>query len=400
MSRQLISRSPDLKRLQDEGYDLEIRHGHLLVKHVPYVTPDGEVDYGVLVSRLDLAGDATETPRDHVALFSGKKPCDRSGQPLDQIINAEQHQDLGAGLTVDFTFSSKPPGGYRDYHEKMTTYVRILASPAEAMDPKATATTFPVIEPDDAEESVFRYLDTASSRAGITAVSEKLGVAAVAIIGLGGTGTYILDLVAKTPVREIHIFDGDDFLQHNAFRSPGAPSAEDLQARRRKTDYWASVYAPMRQGIIPHSERLDESNINELDGFDFVFLALDETADKRALLERLESMGLSFIDTGIGVDERDGALGGIVRITTSTPAARDHVWDQHRIPLLHAVGDDAYDTNIQVAELNALAATFAVIKWKKLLGFYDDLEHEHHSLFTIDGNQLTNDDKPPTARSV
>ena len=37
---------------------------------------------------------------------------------------------------------------------------------------------------------------------------------------------------------------------------------------------------------------------------------------------------------------------------------------------------------------------WAVIKWKKLFGFYADLEHEHHSAYTIDGNHLTNEDSP------
>jgi tRNA A37 threonylcarbamoyladenosine dehydratase len=46
---------------------------------------------------------------------------------------------------------------------------------------------------------------------------------------MGGTGSYILDLVAKTAVMEIHLFDGDDFNQHNAFRAPGAASLEDLE---------------------------------------------------------------------------------------------------------------------------------------------------------------------------
>src|SRR5581483_356266 len=36
MSRQLISRSPDLQRLENEGYNLEIRSGYLLVRDVPY----------------------------------------------------------------------------------------------------------------------------------------------------------------------------------------------------------------------------------------------------------------------------------------------------------------------------------------------------------------------------
>lgn len=37
MSHQLISRNPDLTQLRDEGYDIEIRAGYLLLKNVPYV---------------------------------------------------------------------------------------------------------------------------------------------------------------------------------------------------------------------------------------------------------------------------------------------------------------------------------------------------------------------------
>jgi hypothetical protein len=32
----------------------------------------------------------------------------------------------------------------------------------------------------------------------------------------------VLDFTAKTHVKEIHLFDGDTFFQHNAFRAPGA----------------------------------------------------------------------------------------------------------------------------------------------------------------------------------
>jgi hypothetical protein len=41
---------------------------------------------------------------------------------------------------------------------------------------------------------------------------KKLELGKIAIIGLGGTGSYVLDLAAKTPVKEIHLFDGDKFL--------------------------------------------------------------------------------------------------------------------------------------------------------------------------------------------
>src|SRR5258707_11145027 len=109
----------------------------------------------------------------------------------------------------------------------MTTYAAILAGPAEVLKPGVSPRTFRT--PEEEEESVFNYTETASDRVGIGALTELLAKDKVAIIGLGGTGSYILDLVAKTPVREIRIFDADEFLQHNAFRAPGAASIEDLR---------------------------------------------------------------------------------------------------------------------------------------------------------------------------
>ena len=62
-----------------------------------------------------------------------------------------------------------------------------------------------------------------------------------------------------------------------------------------------------------------------------------------------------------------------------------------RIPCSEADVENEYDKNIQIADLNALNATLAVIKWKKLFGFYADHEHEHFSTYTIDCNLLTSD---------
>ena len=233
MSQQLINRSPDLKRLRDEGYDVEVRAGHLLIKDVPYVNSQRQVKRGVLVSVLTLAGDATTRPSDHVAMFAGEHPCNKDGSEIIKIKNSSARQQIDAGLYIDHLFSSKPSSGYPDYFEKMDTYATIISSPAHSLDPSATAKTFPAIKADEGE-SVFNYIDTASSRAEINMVSRKLELEKIAIVGLGGTGSYILDLVAKTPVKEIHLFDGDSFSQHNAFRSPGAPSIDALIKQPKK----------------------------------------------------------------------------------------------------------------------------------------------------------------------
>jgi hypothetical protein len=393
MSRQLISRSPDLQRLVADGYDVEIKDGYLLVKDVPYVSATVEIRRGVLVSKLDVAGDVTTPPGDHTAFFVGDHPCHRNGSKLVQIEHSSNRQQLADGLAVDHLFSAKPASGaYPDYYVKMTTYVAIIASPAQSIDPTVTAMTFPVLE-SEKEDSVFRYIDTASSRAGTGAVTSKLELRRVAIVGLGGTGSYVLDLIAKTPVREIHLFDGDRFLQHNAFRSPGAPSIDELRQAPQKVTFFADRYSAMRRGIVPHDCNVDDSNVDLLHDMDFVFLCLDRGAAKMLLVQKLEEFDLPFVDVGMGVQEVDGALLGILRVTTSTRERRDHV-RAGRIPFSDGDINNEYSRNIQIADLNALNAALAVIRWKKLFGFYLDLDREHHSTYTIDGNILTNDDRP------
>ena len=392
MSRSLISRSPDLRKLADDGYDIDIVSGHLVIRDAPYVNASREVKRGILVSALDLAGDVTARPTTHVVMFCGEYPCDRHGRELEKIRCGSGRQAIGDGLVVDHSFSSKPPNGYEDYYHKMTTYVGIISGPAEAIDATATARPRRVLEP-GVGDTPFKYLDTASSRAGITAVSAKLELNRIAIVGVGGTGSYVLDFVAKTPVRQIHLFDGDDFLQHNAFRSPGAPSLEELEALPKKVRHHAAHYSRIRTGIVEQGN-LDASNLDELKGMDFVFICIDHSEAKGPIVEKLEQLGTPFIDVGMGIELVDDQLQGVVRVTASTPSKRDHVRGKKRIALSGGGVDGAYSRNLQIAELNALNAALAVIKWKKLLGFYRDLEEEHFSAYTLDGNSIVNEDGP------
>ncbi|MBW4985879.1 ThiF family adenylyltransferase [Mameliella sp. CS4] len=388
MSRRLINLNDDLKALEKDGYEVAVRGGHLVVSNVPYVNARAEVKRGDLVSVLELRGDRTlSPPRQHIAMFAGEHPCDQSGSRLRHIEHSGSRRNLGDGLVVDHSFSAKPKDGYRDYHHKMTTYIEMISSPARKLDPTATAQTYAVAASDDVP-SVFRYMDTASTRAGIGAITEKLRMAKVAIVGLGGTGSYVLDLIAKTPVEEIHLFDGDDFFQHNAFRGPGAARFSEISSPKKKVGYWAERYDPLRKGLIQHPVFLDEDNAVLLDEMDFVFLCVDSGAGKRPVVERLEESGKPFIDVGMGVQVAGDQLLGIVRVTTSLPDRRSH-FRQH-VGLGDAGVDQAYSRNIQIAELNALNASLAVIRWKKLCGFYFDPEDEMTCNYTIDGNVIDN----------
>lgn len=366
---------------------MEIRGSYLLISHVPYVDAQRSVQYGTLVSAIDFAGDNIAKPGTHVVYFIGTPPCHKDGSVMTQIQHSSGTQQLGDGIVVNHSFSHKPASGYADYYEKMARYIEVISAPARSLDRSATAATFRVIE-SQPEESVFNYIDTNSSRAEIVAISEKLMDYKIGIIGLGGTGGYVLDLVAKTLAEQIHLFDGDKLAQHNAFRAPGAPTVEQLRVPGPKVDYFAGIYSNMHCGIHPHCCFVDATNVHELRGLDFVFMCIDDGRPKRAIIAYLEANSIPFIDVGMGVHIADDSLIGILRITPSTAKKRDHV---DKLISFDDAEDDEYSTNIQIAELNMLSAALAVIKWKKLLGFYQDLEGEHNCTYSINLNQLLSD---------
>ena len=395
MSRLLINRSWDLQKLQNEGYELDIKAGFLLVKGVPYVNSRKEVHRGTLVVKLVLAGDKTTRPDDHVAYFAGEYPCNADGTEIAQIKHITGERTLAEGVVIQHSFSAKPKpeNSYPDYHKKIATYAAILAGPAQLIDPTAKPQTFKVVAPEEeTPETPFNYTDTASSRAEIDVITAKLQkLKRVAIAGLGGTGSYVLDFVAKTPVWEIHLYDGDAYLQHNAFRSPGAPSLAELEVQTQKATWFKDIYSKMHSGVKDHPVYIDESNVEELRSMDFVFVCVDSGESKELIIRKLEEFNVPFIDVGMGVRVADEMLAGAVRVTTSTPGRRNHF--RGRVSF-EDLGNNEYNRNIQVADLNALNAALAVIKWKKLFGFYLDMKSEHHSQFHTATNKLINEDNP------
>jgi hypothetical protein len=391
MSTELIDRNSDLRQLRDEGYAVQIKDGYLLLKDVPYVNASGKVCRGVLLSTLTLAGDVTQRPDSHTVWFAGETPCDKDGKEIEGIKHSSTNGQAMAGLKTSFMFSNKPADGYANYYEKMTRYADIISHPAAAIDEAATPKSGSVVTATDSQ-SVFNYLDTATSRAGVGETSARLRVGRIAIIGLGGTGSYALDLVAKTPVGELHLFDGDRFLQHNAFRSPGAASIEELRATLSKVEYLTHIYSKMRRGIIPHGEYVTEQNIELLREMDFVFICIDRNSPKKIIVDRLLEWGIPFIDVGMGLRLHEGSITGQVRTTLGTPEKHDHLG--HRMSFVDDNDDAAYDSNIQIADLNALNAALAVVRWKKLFGFYLDRSQEHQSVYRVGDNISINEDQP------
>ena len=240
---------------------------------------------------------------------------------------------------------------------------------------------------------VFKYPDTNSSRAGIGALNMRFEGMKIAIVGVGGTGSYILDLVSKTCVNEIHLFDGDVFQVHNAFRAPGACAVETFDAKGEltKVKYYTDIYMRMRNGIVPHPVYVDESNIDDLQGFDFVFISVDRNKVRDFITKQLLNHKVPFIDVGMGIDKVGDQLVGTLRVTAGTPERYDHL--KNRIGS-EEFTENQYASNIQVADMNCLNAALAVLRWKKMVGFYQDLKQEFNNLYSINTGKLFNEDLP------
>ncbi|MFK3739024.1 ThiF family adenylyltransferase [Massilia sp. TN1-12] len=348
MSRLLISRNPELQRLINEGFDIELRSGYLLVHSVPYATSNKQVARGVIVSELTMATpDVLGRPSTHQVHFVGEHPCKADGTDLVQIRCQSDEFKLAEGITAQHHFSNKPKCGYyENYYEKITSYVRVISGQAKALDPSADARTFRTREPIE-ENSVFLYQDTASSRAGIQRLAARFCQQRIAFVGLGGTGSYALDLVAKTHVAEIHLFDADILRPHNAFRFPGAISREILDRGITKVKHLSEHYSTMRRGVVPHEVMIHEDNVMELAGFDYVFLCVDRGEARQLVLQALANTGVTVIDVGMGLNlsHDQESIWGTCRVTVSTPSTR-HI-ALTRIPKVDR-DEELYASNIQV----------------------------------------------------
>ena len=232
----------------------------------------------------------------------------------------------------------------------------------------------------------FNFSNTFEARSQIGPVQDRIREMRIAIIGLGGTGSYVLDLIAKTPVAEIHLLDADELDWHNLMRAPGAPTGEEIeeigdiksQAREPlpKVAYYHSKYAPLGKGICPHPFRVDsQSTLAEFlssQPIDFAFVCIDQNSDsdtprQDAVYNALSEAEVPFIDSGVSITLDDSAIRGAV--TTSGYSEGSLEWQQ-AIPNAAVQGNLPGYRNVQLPEVNALAATLAVMEWRRRTGQY------------------------------
>lgn len=375
-----------ISQLYSDGYDLVLQQGHLVVRRIPYISPDGVREDGKLALPVkDDCGIISDAIGNHTIWFVGDEPRDERGKVLGKVMNPGR--EIGGGDTARYQLSFKPPstGKYPSLYDKVRTYVRVLSNAAQSTDPAVTpypGAAFQVVE----HGLPFVYRDTNATRAGLTALNRVFRGHSVAIVGLGGTGSYILDQVAKTWVDRILLLDGDSFQNHNAFRAPGAAALDALKAECNKADYFAAEYSRMHTGITAVPEYLTADNVHLLEGATFVFLAAADADERPAIMAWLRDHEVPFIDVGMGLSQTATGLTGLVKVTAYVPGNSIALPTQPARP----AGEDDYSSNIQVADLNALNALFAVIRWKRHLGYYASESMCDETVFKLYSNEIRN----------
>jgi hypothetical protein len=377
---ELANHNDDIRRLLEKGYALRIDGGHLVVRDIPYLDSQLALqDAGAIVAKLEFIDKVRVKQDDHQIYFAGSVPYGMDRQPIPNLAGGPTTIALSkTDVVVQRSFSNKPPEGFANFFDKIEHYVRVISGPAMALH-GANPLTFRV-DTEVAAGSVFKFHDTLTSRAEISDLAALFKEEVVAIIGLGGTGSYLLDFLVKTPVKEIRAFDGDAYHVHNAFRSPGQLGESDLG--RGKADVYQLRYENFREGLVVHKKYVDRSSAGDFEGVTFAFVCVDKGSARAEIFDLLISLKIPFIDVGMGLNRKEGALSGTLRATYYSANDAAKVRDMQLAEMVDDP-DDIYRKNIQIAELNALNACLAVIRYKQLRGFYVDDNASYHLLMDI-----------------
>lgn len=383
MFQKLVSLNSDLRRLVEKGYAVAFDEGYLVIRDIPYLGPERNLLIGTIVAKLVMVDSGRVQQDDHQILFAGSSPYGLDGQLIPNLGDRPEKVALGmqcADVIIQRRFSNKPrkAGSFADFFEKIESYVTIISGPAIELH-GATPFTFRAFNGPPAD-SVFEFQDTMTSRAEIVDLTSKLKDDVLAVIGLGGTGAYLLDFLVRTPAREIRIFDFDPFHIHNAFRSPG--KIDEAELGKSKAEVYESRYANFRKGIHPKIKFVDASCGADFDGVTFAFVCVDKGSSRAGVFDLLLGKGIPFIDVGMGLSRKYSGLGGMMRVTYYSEKGGATLRDRGLAELNDAPGD-IYRSNIQIGELNALNACLAVLRFKQLRGFYQEESAIDHLLFNI-----------------
>ncbi|MGV3571407.1 MAG: DUF6791 domain-containing protein [Ramlibacter sp.] len=366
----LASRNRFIDDLIRLGFDVAFINAHLVIFGVPSLDTAGGLQHVDLITPLDIREQhLIDRPSDHKMWIAGGLPYNLDGTRIAAAVGQELRK-VSEEISAPSFLSNKPPRGYYEsIEEKIRQYLDLIVPPAKEKYPDASPHRA-LRQRMNSAISPLVFPDSLSARDGLVELSHKLLNVKIAIVGCGGTGAYILDFVAKTHVEQIHLYDDDIVHVHTLFRLPGVYGERHLGST--KVDALSAVYGDFHRGIKPHRERIDETNLSQLAAFDFVFVSVDDGPSRQLICDACNKSNVPFVDVGMGLNKGKSGLYGFVRTAGGDRGDFHKINGTTYLPRENPI-DREYRRQPQIAELNALNASIAVIRFKQHMGFFDRL---------------------------
>lgn len=358
----------DTKR---RGWTLEVRPNRLSVGGVPYRKKDGVADKCQIIVETQNDGLTMKAPEHsggagHAVKLSGVeggRAYQTTGEPVGNVLWTDNENECVISIKRD-------GGEYLNAWHALTVYTSRVAGEVGA-------------EEREQIESVFRFEVDGEDARDMKIWRNRARGQEIGIVGLGGVGLWILDMMCKTDVRTIGIWDGDRIEGRNLIRAPGWASQEAIG--KNKAEYFGEQYGKMRKGISVHGQHWHpDRSENSFEGLDFVFVAVDKSKTRTALCENLEDMRIPFVDVGMGIERRNEGVRGSCQVFFS---GEDSGRWRIGIPTVEGVGEEEYH-ELQLADLGALNAALAVGIWRRHIGQYEAEERDWLIRYRIENNDL------------
>ena len=377
---ELANHNPFIKDLDELGYQSDFVGGYLVIYGLPYLDKEGELKHGDWISPIDLSEAVIDPPKNHQAWWRGGRPHDQSKREL-RLGGGADHVSVAQDFISDYSFSFKlqengEMRAYRSFEEKVQTYLDAITAPALAAYPDATPLHGIEIKA-AAQGSPLRLPDTMSARYNMNDVSSLLREKKWRSSAWAGP-----DPISSISSRE-RIWSGLRcsmttrcmFTRFFAYRVSSRAQSEGF-----KVEALARQYGQWHTGLDPVPERITPDNIERLSDFDFVFVSVDDGPARCHIVDWLSARGIPYVDCGMGLNRSAVGLSGFVRITGVDREAFEGNVNTPQLPIENAKNDE-YRKQAQIAELNALNASMAVIRFKQHFELLDRLDEARWYIF-------------------
>ena len=360
------------------GWQIEVSKNRISLSEVPYRQESGDAglcrisvdtqDDGLTMKAPEHSGNAH-----HAATLtgvSGARAYQANGEPVGNVLWSDGTNECVISIMPD-------SGDYVDAWHALVVYATSVTGPAGRAEREQV-------------ERLFEFNIEGENYRDMKEWRDRAGGQKIAIVGLGGVGLWILDLMSKTYVSEIRIWDGDEIEGRNLLRAPGWASKDAIGTN--KAEYFGQHYQRFRKGISIHPEYWQPGeHANVFDEMDFVFMAVDKADVRAALCETLEQRGIPFVDVGMGVELHQGRVRGSCQVFYS---GEDPGRWRVGIPTAEGTeGAKAY-YDLQLADLGALNAALAVGMWRRHTEQYEEEERNWLIRYLIEENDLLRKTEP------